>query len=90
MAASTWLTVVNVLLIVSLLYVYLRNMKQVRSGFTLGLVIFAGLFLAQYLVSLYYFFTMMPFFVPEVEPFVLALTVLQLIGLSVLNWITWS
>ena len=41
-----------------LLYVYLRNHRQLRSPFTLGLVFFAALLLVQNLGSIYFYYVM--------------------------------
>ena len=87
---SNIFTGVNLLLAASLFAVYLRMALKTRSMFTLGLLVFAGLFLLQNAVSFYFFITMMPYFVPEVASYVLTLTLLQTIAFSILNWITWK
>lgn len=83
-------TGVNLLLVAALFAVYLRMCLKTGSLFTLGLLIFAGMFLLQNAVSFYFFITMMPYFVPEVANYVLILTVLQTIAFAILNWITWK
>ena len=86
----TGLTVVSILLLILLMYVYYKNLKNIKSGFTAGLFIFALLFLVQNIVSLYYFITMMDYYVPEVEMHVFILTLLQTIGFAILLKITWE
>ena len=90
MNISTYLTGLNILLILSLLFVYWKNMKRIRSLFTLGLFIFAGLFLLQNVVSFYFSVTMMPYYVEGVETFVFLLTILQTFAFIILNYITWK
>lgn len=90
MKAITALTIVSTLLLLGLLYVYYKNLKKIKSKFTFGLFIFALLFLIQNLVSLYYYLTMMDYYVPEVEMHVFIFTLLQAIGFSILLKITWE
>ena len=90
MNACTVLTGISTLLLLGLLYTYYKNLKKIKSNFTVGLFIFALLFLIQNLVSLYYFITMMKYYAPEVEVHVFILTLLQAIGFAVLLKITWE
>ncbi len=90
MKAITALAVVSTLLLLGLLYVYYRNLKAAKSKFTIGLFVFAALFLAQNMVSLYFYLTMMDYYVPQVEIHVFILTLLQTAALAVLLKITWE
>ena len=90
MTISTILTGVNIMLILSLLYVYISNYSKLKSMFTLGLGIFAVLFLIQNVISFYYFVTMMPYYAASVEGFVFAFSLLQTLAFVVLNYITWK
>ena len=86
---GTLLSGVNIVLIVALLCVYVRNVRKITSLFTWGLVIFAALFLVHNAVSLYFALTMMPLYVMEVQAYVALFTFLQTIAFSILNLITW-
>ncbi len=90
MNITTILTALSTLAISGLLYVYFKNLRRAKSKFTIGLFIFALLFLIQNLVSLYYYITMMKYYAPEVEIHVFILTLLQSIGFLVLLKITWE
>jgi hypothetical protein len=90
MTAIAALTAVCILALLGLMYVYYRNLRQVKSKFTIGLMIFAALFLLQNIVSLYFYFTMMEYYVPAVEMHVFILTLLQAIGFLVMLKITWE
>lgn len=90
MKVITAFTLLSTLLLLGLLYVYYKNLIKIKSKFTLGLFIFALLFLVQNLVSLYFYLTMMDYYVPEVEIHVFILTLLQAIGFSILLKITWE
>jgi len=90
MQITTILTVISTVLLLGLLYVYLKNLKQAKSKFTIGLFIFGLLFLLQNLVSLYFYFTMNDYYVPQVSTHVFILTLLQTIGFFILLKITWE
>ena len=90
MNLTTVLTGISTLFLLGLLYMYIKNLKYVRSHFTIGLLIFAVLFLIQNIVSLYYYITMMKYYAPEVEIHVFIITLLQAIGFAILLKITWE
>ena len=90
MSFTTILASISTLLLAGLLYVYIKNLKNIKSKFTIGLFVFALLFLLQNLVSLYYYLTMMKYYSPEVEVHVFILTLLQTIAFIILLKITWE
>ena len=77
---------VNVMLLVGLIWIYLSSFRKVRAQFTLGLVFFAALFLVQNLIALYAFLNMFMYYATGVEGIVLAITVVQTAGLSIMLW----
>lgn len=90
MNLTTAMAVISSVALAGLLHIYIRNLKKIKSGFTIGLFTFALLFLIQNLVSLYYYLTMMEYYSPQVETHVFILTLLQTIGFLVLLKITWE
>lgn len=90
MNLTTTLTALSALMLAALLHVYIRNLRRIRSNFTIGLMIFALLFLAQNIVSLYFYLTMMDYYVPAVEMHVFLFTLLQTMGFAVLLKLTWE
>ncbi|MBI2101027.1 hypothetical protein HYT53_00260 [Candidatus Woesearchaeota archaeon] len=90
MNLTTILTAVSALALGGLLHIYIKNLRNIKSKFTIGLLIFAVLFLAQSLVSLYYYLTMMDYYSPEVEVHVFILTLLQTAAFLVLLKISWE
>ena len=90
MTVTTVLTGISTFLLIGLLYIYTQNLKKIKSNFTFGLFIFATLFLLQNLVSLYFYFTMMNYYVPEVTAHVFIFTLLQAIAFLILLKITWE
>ncbi len=87
---TTILTVVSTLLLFGLSYVYYKNLKIIKSKFTIGLFTFVVLFILQNLVSLYFYFTMMQYYAPQVEAHVFIFTLLQSIAFLILLKITWE
>jgi len=90
MNVTTTLTAISILALGGLLNIYIQNLKKIKSKFTIGLLVFALLFLIQNLISLYYYLTMMDYYSPEVEVHVFILTLLQTIGFLILLKITWE
>lgn len=90
MNVTTILTGISTLLLLGLLYVYYKSLKKIKSKFTIGLLIFALLFLLQNLVSLYFYLTMIQYYSPQVEVHVFILTLLQTIAFLILLKITWE
>ena len=90
MNITTILTGISTILLLGLVYVYYKNLRKIKSNFTIGLLIFAILFMIQNIVSLYYFITMMDYYVPEFETHVFIFTLLQTIGFGILLKITWE
>ena len=90
-----WLTTtiiasINMVLILALLYVYVKNLIRIRSGFTFGLVLFAALFLFHNILVFYFSITMMPLYADAVSPYMLVFTILQAFAFAILNWVTWK
>ena len=90
MNITTILTGISTILLLGLIYVYYKNLRKIKSNFTIGLLIFAILFVIQSIVSLCFFITMKNYYVPEVEIHVFILTLLQTIGFGILLKITWE
>ena len=84
MWATVGLAAVDAALAGGLLLVYGRNYAKVRAPFTLGLVMFAGFFLAQNLVALYAYLTMMQFFPPELHVYMVAIMAFEALALAVM------
>lgn len=90
MSVTTALTGISTLLLIALLLIYAKNLQRIKSNFTIGLFIFAALFLVQNIASLYFYLTMMEYYVPEVAVHVFTLTLLEAIAFLTLLVITWE
>ncbi len=77
-------------LLAGLVYVYARNLRDLRSPFTLGLFLFGVLFLLQNLVAMYVYLSMndQGFGAPVALP-MLSLNAAELVGFATLFFVTW-
>jgi len=83
---AAFFSVVNVLLLVGLIWIYANSFWKVRAQFTAGLLFFAALFMAQNLMSLYSFLTMFMDYASGISQMVLAITIVQTAGLAIILW----
>lgn len=98
MAMSTELTAaaglagVNVVLLVGLGAIWLRNYRTFRTTLVLGLVAFASVLLVENLAALYFFFSMEMLYAanPGIHSVVLVLRGLETIALLILAYVTWK
>jgi hypothetical protein len=88
MTVNLILAVVNGVLALILGAVYARNHAQIRSGFTLALVLFALFFVVHNAVVVYHLTTMMLDAAVAGEGFLLAEGVLQTAALAALAYAT--
>jgi hypothetical protein len=89
MAASA-LAGLNVLLLLALSTVWIRNYRTFRTPLTLGLLAFALVLLVENAVAVYFFFSMQSLYsgAPAVQQAVLVLRALQLLALGFLTYVT--
>lgn len=73
-----------------LLYVYVVNHRQLRSAFSLGLVFFASLLLAENVGFGYFYYLMGEWGEgPGMALPMLALNLVELVGFTALFYVTW-
>jgi hypothetical protein len=83
---AAFFSLVNVLLLIGLIWIYVSSFRKVRAQFTTGLVFFAALFLVQNLIALYSFVTMFMYYASGVTGIVLAIAIVQTAGLGIMLW----
>ena len=89
MKATFVLTVINIVFLLALFFVYGKNWLSLKSAFTSGLVLFTLIFLIQNITSVYFYLANTPYFVDMVSMHVFILTVLQTCAFCVMNIISW-
>ncbi|MFA5895504.1 MAG: hypothetical protein WC985_01185 [Thermoplasmata archaeon] len=89
-ALSIAIAAVSSVLLLGLLSVYVRNHRELRSPFTLGLIFFAVLFLVQNLGSIYFYYLMNEWGEgPGMGIPMFALGAAELVGVAALFYVTW-
>ncbi len=87
---STALHGINIVLILGLLYIYLQNYRGVKSKYTVGLIIFALLFLVQTSMSIYYDASMIMYSTVYAENVAKILEAVKAVSFAILLWISWE
>lgn len=80
----------NSLLLLSLLYVYIGNYRQMRTALGLGLIVFSFFLLLQNLIAAYFQLMMVDYYSAEVMQHALFISAVQTVALAVLAWSTYS
>ena len=86
--ATVALAGLNCVLALVLAWVYLRNHLEMRSPFTLGLLVFAAFLLVHNALAVYHYFTMMSTTAAAGDTLLLVEAVLQLTAVGALLWAT--
>ena len=96
MTMGSWITAaavlagVNVLFLLALTAVWLRNYREFRTGMVAGLVAFGSVMLVENAAALYFFFSMQMLYSgdPGVQQAVAVLRGLQALALAFLTYVT--
>ena len=83
------LAAASVAALLGLLSVYVTNYRQLRSPFSLGLVLFASLFLVENLAAVFFYVTMAETEGANVAIPMLALNAAELVGFGALLYVSW-
>jgi hypothetical protein len=88
--AASALAGLNVLMLLGLTVVWIRNYRTFGTGLLLGLVTFGAVMLVENAMAVYFFFSMQSFYSgdPHVQQAVLVLRGLQLVAIGVLTYVT--
>ena len=88
---TTWIEIVKAAFIFSLLVVYARNYRSIRSKFSLGLLTFTLLMLTEATMAVYLYSTTALCRVAEIYEIVRPLlSAIECVSFAVLAWITWK
>ena len=88
---TTWIEIVKAAFIFSLLLVYARNYRSIRSKFSLGLLTFTVLMLIEATMAVYLYSTTALCRVAETYEIVRPLlSAIECVSFGVLTWITWK
>ena len=89
--ANMIVSAISIVALSALLLVYAKNFRSIKSTFSVGLVVFAVLFLVQNIaaIALYLSMAASGYGLSVAMP-MLALNIAELGGFAVLFWITWQ
>lgn len=88
MQINFWLAVVNVFLLVYLAIVHIKMLRNVKSGFTIGLLMFVVVFLVHNVLAAYFYLAMKELYAPGTELPVLIITAIETIAFVIFTWIS--
>ena len=79
----------NVVFLLALIGIWVRNYREIRSPMTLGSAVFATLLLAENALAFYYYtLASIPLSAPAVRA-MMYLQILEAVGVAVLTYVTW-
>ncbi len=84
MYATVGVALVDAGLSAGLLALYAKSYRTVKAPFTLGLLLFAALFLVQNLLAAYSYLTMMGLYPDAVQPYMLGVMALEALALGLM------
>ncbi len=88
MGINALVNVINLGLLALLVVIYVKIYVSSKTHFTLGLMFFSGLLMVNSIIAIYSYFTMAQLFSEILSPYLLAISVAELAGLSILLRIT--
>ncbi|WP_135662226.1 hypothetical protein [Halorhabdus rudnickae] len=88
--AASALAALNLLLLLPLLVVWIRNYATFRTGLVAGLLAFAVAMVLENAIALYFFLSMHSFYAgdPHVQQAVLVMRSIQFVGIAILSYVT--
>ena len=87
-AIATGISFANVALLIGLIYLYARMAAKTHAGYTLGLMIFSGLLVAQNSGMVYVCGFLTDYYNWQLSPYFAVVSVLELAGLVALFRVT--
>lgn len=90
MQISFWLSVINIFLLIYLVIVHIRMTQNVKSSFTLGLLMFVLVFLIHNILAAYFYLTMRKLYAPGTELLVFIITFMETIAFVIFTLISRS
>lgn len=81
---------INIILTLILVVIYLRNYKAINSKLTLGFAFVVLAFLVQNLANFWFYNSLIAQGITFISAFHFTVNLIQMIGLSILVWITWK
>jgi len=87
---SVILHAANILLSLALLIVYSQNLRKMKTRYTIGLMLFAAIFLVQGVLGLFFDASMAMYSSNQAEKAAFVLEGVKAASLAVMLWISWE
>jgi len=87
--AAIVLSILNIGILGSLIYVYASNYRRLSSKFSLGLLVFASILMLENILAVYFNYTMMGLYAEKAAKQAMVLRGIETASLIVLGFITW-
>lgn len=87
---SLAINAVNVIILLALLSVYVKNYRHIKSDYNKGLLVFSSLFLVENLIAVHLGIFSWPYFAIDIITHIVIINSIQLFGLLALLKITWK
>jgi hypothetical protein len=88
MNVSTVISVLNVVVLLTLLVIYAKVYTKSRAAFTIGLMFFTVMLMLHNLIAIYAYLAMAPLYSDELLPYFVAIHIAELVGIVALLRIT--
>lgn len=88
MGVNAFINVINLGLLSTLIVLFIKIYRSSKANFTLGLIFFSGLLMINSLLSIYSYATMSMLFSDLLTPYLLAISLAELAGISIFLKIT--
>jgi uncharacterized PurR-regulated membrane protein YhhQ (DUF165 family) len=84
------LIAINIILTIILVYIYAKNYKKISSRYTLGLLFFSVMFMAENVMNLYFYSSLIQQSITGITAFHLSVNFIEMIALALLLYVTWK
>jgi hypothetical protein len=88
MDVSSIVSMVNTVILVVLLAMYANIYRRTRATFTIGLIVFAGMFMLHNIITIYGYFAMALLYSDDLLPYFAVIHIAELVGLIALLKVT--
>ncbi|MBR9700291.1 hypothetical protein GOV11_00290, partial [Candidatus Woesearchaeota archaeon] len=90
MTVAMIFALINIVLLSGIIVLNLKSYMRIKAEYTLFMILFAGMFLVQYVMGAYFYFTNMSLYPGEIATHMMALTMVQTVAFVYMLWMEWQ
>lgn len=90
MQIALGLAILNIFLLIAIVTLSVGAYRRMKADYTLFVIIFSALFLLQYIVGAWLYFTNMDIYHPTVSWHMLTFTAIQTVAFGYMLWMEWQ